>query len=192
MSCRSRALLALSYFRLLFGYPLLRLGFRLKRWWIRVYAATANLSIYSEATDVVRDNRVSVHPSDVARDPNYRNCWKSSRQLRREPELHDTLRVRRLAIKAHKASGQLSLQLSQGRLLPASFCHTLEAGVRMKTAITVRVDAALLIEAQRCARLENRTLTNFIETLLQRRIAELATVPNGGGVQTPAKGGEQA
>ena len=43
----------------------------------------------------------------------------------------------------------------------------------MKTALTVRVDAALLIEARRCAQLENRTLTNFIETLLQRRIAEL-------------------
>ena len=65
-------MLALSYFRLLFGYPLLRLGFRLKRWWIWVYTVTANLSIHSEAADVVRDNRVSVHPSNVARDPNYR------------------------------------------------------------------------------------------------------------------------
>ena len=56
----------------------------------------------------------------------------------------------------------------------------------MKTAITVRVDAALLIEARRCAKLENRTLTNFIETLLQRRISELADrVPDGAGTQTP-------
>ena len=61
----------------------------------------------------------------------------------------------------------------------------------MKTAITVRVDAALLIEARRCARLENRTLTNFIETLLQRRIAELTSeaVPDGAGTQTPPKDG---
>ena len=68
----------------------------------------------------------------------------------------------------------------------------------MKTAITVRVDAALLIEARRCARLENRTLTNFIETLLQRRIAELAgSVPNGLGpdgaeTRSPPKDGVQA
>ena len=62
----------------------------------------------------------------------------------------------------------------------------------MKTAITVRVEAALLIEARRCACLENRTLTNFIETLLQRRIAELATVTDGAGVQMPARDGVQA
>ena len=62
----------------------------------------------------------------------------------------------------------------------------------MKTAITVRVDTDLLAEAKRCARLENRTLTNFIETLLQRRIAELATAPAEAGVQRSAKGGVQA
>ncbi len=48
----------------------------------------------------------------------------------------------------------------------------------LKTAITVRVNAALLLEAKHCARSENRTLTNFIETLLQRRIAEMT--PGGG------------
>ena len=62
----------------------------------------------------------------------------------------------------------------------------------MRTAITVRVDAALLIEARRCARSENRTLTNFIETLLQRRIAELATMPDEPGTQAPPKDGVQA
>ena len=64
----------------------------------------------------------------------------------------------------------------------------------MKTAITVRVDDALLTEARRCARLENRTLTNFIETLLQRRVAELApgAVQDGKGSQTPPKDGAQA
>ena len=63
----------------------------------------------------------------------------------------------------------------------------------MKTAITVRVDAALLTEARRCARLENRTLTNFIETLLQRRVTELASgvVQDGEGTQTPPKDGAQ-
>ena len=59
----------------------------------------------------------------------------------------------------------------------------------MKTAITVRIDAALLIEARRCARMENRTLTNFIETLLQRRVAELAMVPDGVGPKTQPKDG---
>jgi hypothetical protein len=61
----------------------------------------------------------------------------------------------------------------------------------MKTAITVRIDGDLLIEARRCARSENRTLTNFIETLLQRRIAEMApeTVADGAGRQTPPKEG---
>lgn len=64
----------------------------------------------------------------------------------------------------------------------------------MKTAITVRVDAALLIEAKRCARLENRTLTNFIETLLQRRVTELTTeaVRDGAEVKTPPKDGAKA
>ena len=57
----------------------------------------------------------------------------------------------------------------------------------MKTAITVRVDTALLVETRRCARLENRTLTNYIETLLQRRIAELATMSDGAGTQSPSR-----
>ena len=80
-------------------------------------------------------------------------------------------------------------------MLTASFCHTRNrGGSELKTAITVRVDAALLIETRRCARLENRTLTNFIETLLQRRVAELASdaVRDGEGTQTPQKDGAQA
>ena len=64
----------------------------------------------------------------------------------------------------------------------------------MKTAITVRVNAALLIEARRCAQLENRTLTNFIETLLQRRVTEMAsgTGQDGVGEQTSTKDGARA
>ena len=65
----------------------------------------------------------------------------------------------------------------------------------MKTAITVRVDAALLVEARRCARLENRTLTNFIETLLQRRVAERTSGTgqgDGAGAQAAPKDGAPA
>ena len=40
----------------------------------------------------------------------------------------------------------------------------------MKTPITVRIEAELLDAARRCAREENRTLTNFIETLLRQRV----------------------
>lgn len=42
----------------------------------------------------------------------------------------------------------------------------------MKKPITVRVEPELLAEARRCAIQENRTLTNFIETVLRRRIDE--------------------
>jgi hypothetical protein len=44
----------------------------------------------------------------------------------------------------------------------------------VKKPITVRVEAELLTEARRCASQENRTLTNFIETVLRRRIDEIA------------------
>jgi hypothetical protein len=43
----------------------------------------------------------------------------------------------------------------------------------MKKPITVRVDVGLLAEARRCAMQENRTLTNFIETVLRHRIDEM-------------------
>ena len=42
----------------------------------------------------------------------------------------------------------------------------------MKTPITVRVDSELLADARRCAREENRTLTNFIETVLRQRVVD--------------------
>ena len=45
----------------------------------------------------------------------------------------------------------------------------------MKTPITVRIEAQLLADARRCAAEQNRTLTNFIETVLRRRLSE--TVP---------------
>jgi hypothetical protein len=40
----------------------------------------------------------------------------------------------------------------------------------MKTPITVRVDPVLLAATRRRARQENRTLTNFIETVLKDRL----------------------
>ncbi len=49
----------------------------------------------------------------------------------------------------------------------------------MKTPVTVRTHSELLADARHCAREENRTLTNFIETVLRQRIKAAA-------VQAPA------
>ena len=46
----------------------------------------------------------------------------------------------------------------------------------MKTPITVRIETNLLEAARRCAKQENRTLTNFIETVLRGRIGDVADV----------------
>ena len=58
------------------------------------------------------------------------------------------------------------------------YCHRTYNAIRgmvddMKTSITIRVDPQLLAAARQCALRENRTLTNFIETVLQRRVAEV-------------------
>jgi hypothetical protein len=42
----------------------------------------------------------------------------------------------------------------------------------MKRAVTFRLDPDLLAAARNCAKEENRTLTNFIETLLKQHIAK--------------------
>ena len=42
----------------------------------------------------------------------------------------------------------------------------------MKRAVTFRLDPDLLTAARNCAKEENRTLTNFIETLLKQHIAK--------------------
>ncbi|MCJ2092070.1 MULTISPECIES: YlcI/YnfO family protein [unclassified Methylobacterium] len=42
----------------------------------------------------------------------------------------------------------------------------------MKTPIALRIDPEILAAARECARQDNRTLTNFIETALRQRIAE--------------------
>jgi hypothetical protein len=51
-----------------------------------------------------------------------------------------------------------------------------EAAFGMKQTITIRIDLELLASARKCAKQENRTLTNFIETVLKERIA-LAVLP---------------
>jgi len=41
----------------------------------------------------------------------------------------------------------------------------------MKQPIALRMEADLLTEVRRCAAEENRTVTNFIETVLKARVA---------------------
>ena len=51
----------------------------------------------------------------------------------------------------------------------------------MKQAITIRLDPELLATARECAKQENRTLTNFLETALKQRIRP------SGELQQPAR-----
>lgn len=51
----------------------------------------------------------------------------------------------------------------------------------MRKAVTLRLEPEVLAEARNCARTENRTLTNFIETLVKQRISALKN-QRGGGV----------
>jgi hypothetical protein len=51
-----------------------------------------------------------------------------------------------------------------------------EAAFGMKQAVTIRIDPESLANARKCAKQENRPLTNFIETVLKERIA-LAVPP---------------
>lgn len=43
----------------------------------------------------------------------------------------------------------------------------------MRKAITLRLDPALLAEVRSCAQIENRSMTNFIETAVKYRIAAI-------------------
>lgn len=43
----------------------------------------------------------------------------------------------------------------------------------MRQAVTFRLNSKLLAEARRCAAEENRSLTNFMETLLKRHLTAL-------------------
>lgn len=44
----------------------------------------------------------------------------------------------------------------------------------LKTPLALRIEPALLIAARECARRDNRSLTNFIETALRDRIAQVS------------------
>ena len=43
----------------------------------------------------------------------------------------------------------------------------------LKTPLALRIDPELLAAARECARLDNRSLANFIETALRQRIAAM-------------------
>jgi hypothetical protein len=47
-------------------------------------------------------------------------------------------------------------------------------GKPMKHSITMRIDPNLLAAARACAKEENRSLTNFLETALKQRLAEFS------------------
>lgn len=47
--------------------------------------------------------------------------------------------------------------------------------VAMKTPLALRIDPEVLAAARACARLDNRSLTNFIETALRQRIAAMTS-----------------
>ena len=59
---------------------------------------------------------------------------------------------------------------TQGRSSP-------EGARKIKTPVTVRIEAGLLAELRLLAREENRTLTNLIETVLQQRLARPVARP---------------
>lgn len=46
--------------------------------------------------------------------------------------------------------------------------------ISVKKPLAIRIDAELLTATRDCARRDNRTLTNFIETALRRRVEEMA------------------
>lgn len=52
----------------------------------------------------------------------------------------------------------------------------------MKTPITVRIEADLLEAVRVHARQENRTLTNFIETVLRTKIGASGSVPRSDAI----------
>lgn len=57
----------------------------------------------------------------------------------------------------------------------------------MKHPLSLRIDADLLAAARDCARQDNRTLTNFIETTLIARIAAMTQDRAGRGPTPPSQ-----
>lgn len=72
--------------------------------------------------------------------------------------------------------------LDKTRVRNAIECNTQgasspERAPKIKTPVTVRIEAGLLAELRLLAREENRTLTNLIETVLQQRLARPVARP---------------
>jgi hypothetical protein len=57
----------------------------------------------------------------------------------------------------------------------------------MKKPVTFRIEQNLLEQARRSAQAENRTLTNFVETLLKMKVALLDQARRPAGDQPPRK-----
>ena len=57
----------------------------------------------------------------------------------------------------------------------------------MKKPLAIRIDADLLAATRDCARRDHRTLTNFIETALRRRIEEMMAGAPASGSATQEK-----
>ncbi|WP_267358568.1 MULTISPECIES: hypothetical protein [unclassified Methylobacterium] len=60
----------------------------------------------------------------------------------------------------------------------------------MKKPLAIRIDADLLAATRDCARRDNRTLTNFIETALRRRVEEMGG--SGAEPSVAARKGQKA
>jgi antitoxin component of RelBE/YafQ-DinJ toxin-antitoxin module len=58
----------------------------------------------------------------------------------------------------------------------------------LKKLVTFRLDSDLLAEAKRIAERENRTLTNFVETVLKKAVEEARV---GAGPMSAALAGKQ-
>jgi hypothetical protein len=57
------------------------------------------------------------------------------------------------------------------------YIHRSQTGNRMRQSMTIRIDQDLLNQAKACAVLENRTLTNYIETLILRDVRPQSARP---------------
>ena len=58
----------------------------------------------------------------------------------------------------------------------------------MKKALALRIEPDLLTAARECARRDNRTLTNFIETALRDRIAHMMPAGSVQGTRMDLQG----
>jgi hypothetical protein len=103
----------------------------------------------------------------------------TARNNRNQPVLH---RQRRHAVSEEQICSAISEKYG-ARACIACELHRqyffIEKAPTMKQAITVRIDPELLAIARACAKQENRTLTNFLETALKERVgfSESSRIP---------------